>query len=224
MDDRTHLAAAFGFAARLGTALLPHYGGLSLAQLRHAPQVFAAPQVEALPLPLADQRSPRQTVALMDRTGFYRDADEEAVKHAYDQRARTRVYESINVRSDGWYSLAALHLARLVRRRVICTMYESHAGDRTLGKHDDGWDGVIVQMRGAKQWQVWPHADDDPHPVLTQAGDVLLLPRGIPHDVSTPSRPGYSVHLVFAITDEPLTATRPAITTAPPHEQPTTVC
>ncbi|MEV0278569.1 cupin domain-containing protein [Streptomyces sp. NPDC050610] len=220
MDNRTQMATAVEFTTRLWSTLVPHYAG-SVLTLRHA-QVFQAPHVEALHLPVAEQRSPGQTVALMDRTGIYRDADAATVARAYRQRSRLRVYESIHVQSDGWYSVAALHLARLVRRRVILSMYESHADDHALGKHDDEWDGVIVQMRGAKRWQVWPRADSDPHEVLTRAGDVLLLPRGMPHDVSTPGDPGGSVHLTFAITDEPLTANRPALA-ASPHGQHTTV-
>ncbi|WP_329141217.1 hypothetical protein OG552_28480 [Streptomyces sp. NBC_01476] len=52
---------------------------------------------------------------------------------------------ALHSQSDGWYSLVALRLAGLLRHRVVCTMYESRAGDRSLGAHDDEWDGVIVR-------------------------------------------------------------------------------
>jgi ribosomal protein L16 Arg81 hydroxylase len=97
-----------------------------------------------------------------------------------------------------------LRLAGLLRQRVIATLYESRAGDLNLGAHDDQWDGVIVQIRGAKTWRLWPETHGQPHELLTRAGDVLLLPQGVTHEVTTPD---YSVHLVLAVTDEPLAVT-----------------
>jgi hypothetical protein len=32
----------------------------------------------------------------------------------------------------------------------------------------------------------------------------MILPQGMTHQVSTPEEPGYSVHLLFAVTDEPI--------------------
>jgi len=81
-------------------------------------------------------------------------------------------------------------------------MYESDPGDRNLGAHEDEWLGAIVQTCGAKTWTFWPREGGDSQELLTQAGDVLLLPRSIKHAVSTPD---YSVHLVFAfLTGEPI--------------------
>lgn len=149
-----------------------------------------------LPLPLRGGRTERQTVALVDDTEFHREVSDQAIDRAYQERHRTRVYEGLDARSDGWYSLTAVHLARLARCRVACSMYESNSGDATIGAHVDEWLGVIVQMRGAKSWTLWPRADGDPEHVTTEAGDVLLLPRGVKHEVGTPN---YSVHLVFAL-------------------------
>ncbi|MGA5703059.1 hypothetical protein [Peterkaempfera bronchialis] len=190
--------AAFAFLARLGSALVPQYRGRP-GRAVHIPQVFEAPWITGMALPLAERRAPSQTVALVDGTEFHRETDEAAVARAYQERRRTRVYESIDALSDGWYSLVVPHLAKLLRVRVICTMYESHAADSSIGAHHDGWYGAIVQMRGAKHWTIWSDADSDPREVLTQAGDVLLLPKGVTHAVDTPD---YSVHLVFAITEE----------------------
>ena len=106
----------------------------------------------------------------------------------------------MDVRSDGWYSLVAMNLARIARCKVVCSMYESRAGDRTLGPHTDSWFGIIVQFRGAKDWKVWH--DSVAENILLSTGDMMLLPEGLEHDVSTPE---YSVHLVFAlVTSEPL--------------------
>lgn len=169
-------------------------------QLAHLPHAFNEHWIASLPLP-TDDKPPSQTVALVDGHAFHREVNEEAVSAAYSERPRTQVFESIHARSDGWYSLLALRLAGLLRNRVVCTLYESRARDRNLGPHDDQWDGVIVQLRGSKSWRLWPDPHDQPREVQTRAGDVLLLPKGITHEVTTPD---YSVHLVCAVTDAPL--------------------
>ncbi|MEV8333872.1 JmjC domain-containing protein [Streptomyces niveus] len=173
--------------------------------LAHLPAAFEEQWIASLPLPVED-RPPGQTVALVDNDGFQREMNEEAIAGAYARRPRTRVLESIHSRSDGWYSLVALHLARLLRRRVVCTLYESQAGNDNLGRHHDQWDGLIMQMRGVKTWRLWGEQDTQQplEQLLTRTGDVLLLPRGMSHEVETPDD---SVHLVFAVTGEPLAAT-----------------
>ncbi|MFD9869098.1 JmjC domain-containing protein [Streptomyces niveus] len=40
---------------------------------------------------------------------------------------------------------------------------------------------------------------------MTRAGDVLLLPRGVTHEVTTPE---HCVHLLSAVTSEPFAAFR----------------
>jgi hypothetical protein len=176
--------SAFTVHTRLSSAVLPRYP-LATSMAVHLPQVFDKEWMAALPLP-TQEKDPDQTVALVDGFDFYRETDEAAIADAYQARRRTRVYESIHARSDGWFSLVTLHMARLLRRRIICTMYESRAGDRNLGPHEDEWDGLIVQMRGSKSWRLWPHPHEQPHELLTQTGDLLLLPRGITHEVDTP--------------------------------------
>ncbi|MEU3458578.1 cupin domain-containing protein [Streptomyces sp. NPDC006733] len=201
--DAAEYAAASRFLGRLWSAVLPTYRLPEEGQeVVHIPAAFEVASLHGMPLPLAGQRSTEQTVALVDEAGFHREVANDAIVTAYQERPRTRVYEGMDVRSDGWYSVAAIQLARLARCRVVCSMYESDSGDRNLGAHEDEWLGEIVQMRGAKSWTLWPRAGGDPREVLTQAGDVLLLPRGIEHAVSTPD---YSVHLVFAfVTGEPI--------------------
>ncbi|WP_371790408.1 cupin domain-containing protein [Streptomyces sp. NBC_01471] len=187
---------------RLSSAVVPRRTPGPGMQLIHLPHVFPEQWIASLPIPVED-KPPGQTVALVDGAAFHREVSEEAVTSAYAERPRTRVFESIHARSDGWYSLVALRLAGLVRHRVVATLYESSAGDLNFGAHDDVWDGVIVQLRGAKSWRLWPEPHGQPREVLTRAGDVLLLPRGVKHEVTTPDR---SVHLVLAVTDAPLAA------------------
>ncbi|MGW0885896.1 JmjC domain-containing protein [Streptomyces sp. NPDC002671] len=200
MEADTPHATAATFLARLATAALP---GIRLTphRLRHVSGAFDPAWIERLPLPVADTHPPSQTVALADGTAFTRVSAEDVAQERLDQ-PRTQVYESVNVRSDGWFSIATLHLVGMLRRDVICTAYESHTGDHTLGAHDDAWLGVIVQMRGAKRWRIWPTAQGDPDEIVLRSGDVLILPQGMKHQVSTPDDPGYSIHMVFAITNE----------------------
>ncbi|WP_406431894.1 cupin domain-containing protein [Streptomyces sp. NBC_00631] len=195
-------AAAARFLAGLGPAVLP---GIKLTpeRLRHVSGAFDAEMIESMVLPVAEGKAPSQTVALMDGVDFERNTRLDAVALAYQERPRTRVYESLHLRSDGWFSLVTLHLAGMLSRHVICTAYESQAGDRNLGAHDDQWLGVVVQMRGAKRWLVWTSKGSDPEEITMRAGEVLILPQGMTHEVTTPDHPGHSVHLLFAVTDHP---------------------
>lgn len=196
-------AIASSFLGRLWSAIVPIITLPEEVQhpVRHA-QMFDPAYVCDVPLPLASHRQLGRTVALVDKAGFHRKTGERAIESAYLERRRTRVYEGMDARSDGWFSVTAAHLARLARCRVVCSMYESDSGDQNMGAHIDEWFGAIVQLRGAKRWTIWPGLDSDPEEMLMRAGDVLLLPRGIQHDVSTPD---YSVHLVFAfIANEPI--------------------
>ncbi|WP_280483560.1 JmjC domain-containing protein [Nocardia farcinica] len=155
--------------------------------------------VERARLPIGADRAGSQIVALVDAERFDRHGDDHSVGAAYSSRPRTKVYEGIDARSDGWYSVAALQLARLARCRVVCTMYESRSGDLNLGAHVDEWLGVIVQMRGAKAWHMPAQFGQLAHGVTTQPGDILVVPAHYMHDVETENR---SVHLVFAFMTE----------------------
>jgi hypothetical protein len=200
-DEHRRIASAV--LTQLSSVVVPRWrpNGMSLAHLPSAIPEEAA----SLPLPSdPGARGPAQSVTLVAGDDFQRETDEAATAQQYAAWPRTRVMESIETRSDGWPSLISLRLAGMVRRRVVCALYESRQQDTTMGPHQDHWDGVIVQMRGAKLWRLWTDPSGQPREVLTRAGDVLLIPRGVEHDVSTPD---YSAHLAFAITDRPLAGT-----------------
>ncbi|MGP4046840.1 JmjC domain-containing protein [Streptomyces sp. 2A115] len=197
------VATATAFLAPLAAMVLPEIR-LALGQLRHEKGVFTAEWLAVRPLPTAEATQRGQTIALADGAGFTRTTSGEGAARGHRERPRTRVYESLHVRSDSWLSLATLQLAGLVRRDVVCTAYESHAGDLNLGVHDDVWTGVVVQISGAKCWRVWPRAHGSPEEIRMEAGDVMVLPHGMKHEVSTPETPGHSLHLVFAATNRPI--------------------
>ncbi|PNE43469.1 hypothetical protein AOB60_00655 [Streptomyces noursei] len=134
-------------------------------------------------------------MTLIDGVDFQRvSADDAAVA-----LPRTRSYENLHVHVD-WIRLASRSLEVALGRRVTCAAYASQAGDTSLGRHDDDWDGIIVQLEGAKRWRVWTAPEGGPTEIVTRVGDVLVLTRGVPHDVDTPGR---SLHLAFAVTHQP---------------------
>ncbi|MEE1764394.1 hypothetical protein [Streptomyces sp. SP18BB07] len=204
METSTEHPIAFAFLARLGSAALPRIGSSGDGHLAHVQRAFEPSWVEGLPLPVGEEKDVEQTVALINGQDFERETDTRAAARAYEKRPRTRVYESLGVRSNGWFSLAEVQLAGLLRRHVICTAYESRTGDSNLGAHEDAWLGVIVQMRGAKRWRLWPDRSRSPDEIVMRAGDVLILPKHVQHEVETPAAPGHSLHLLFAVTDQPI--------------------
>jgi hypothetical protein len=64
----------------------------------------------------------------------------------------------------------------------------------------------------AKDWQIGEGLLDAAAPpamdITVRAGDILLVPKSLPHLVTTPADPGWSVHLAFAIDRDLAEATR----------------
>lgn len=166
---------------------------------RHVPGLFLPDELADLPLPIGEHKPPEQTVALGGGAlQFTRPETDQQLAEEYQQQPRVKIYESIDGHTGGWPALVTTALGRLANTQATCTVYESSAGEHTLGPHQDDWYGAIVQKEGAKHWYIGDDAIRRPdEPTLTlQAGDVLLLPRGLMHDVATPE---YSVHMGFAI-------------------------
>jgi hypothetical protein len=183
-------------------------GGPHATAFRHFPAAFDRAWLASLPLPTAGNLRPGQPVAVpgCGRLAFERHADSASLRAACEHRPATRIYEEIGWGPGGeaWAALAGQHLARLAGTgpRVTVTVYESVHGDQGLGAHRDTWLGVIVQVSGAKEWQAGeglPGLPGGAHQVTMRAGDVLVLPKNLPHLVTTPADPGRSVHLAFAI-------------------------
>jgi hypothetical protein len=171
------------------------------------PDALDGQWLASLPLPIDQARPPQAPVALLNEADeFERHDAPKALAVAYANHPRTRVYEDIGRDApESWYALTARHLGRLTRcdLQVVCSIFQSAAGDQSLGAHFDTWYGAIIQISGAKTWTIGPGLLNDSGPpveeVVTRPGDVLLLPKGLPHAVTTPPDPGHSVHLTFAI-------------------------
>jgi hypothetical protein len=207
-ETRAAAMQAAEFTGRLWAAISAAGGTCAAtAGYRHFTGAFSALWLAGLGLPTVEDRPPGQPVALLDdRDEFERHYDSQALCEAYAKRPRTLVYEDINRDMGGtWYALTARHLGRLAgsRLEVVCSVFQSAYGDESLGAHWDTWYGAIVQMRGAKDWRIGKFLLSGSHArasdVTTRAGDILLIPKNLPHAVTTPENPGYSAHLSFAI-------------------------
>ena len=197
------------FTGTLWAAILEAGGPRTAGYLPvHFAGAFDTGWLASLPVPLGDDRSAGQPVALLDprHTQFERHTQGAALAVAYATRHRTQVLEDIAAGQPGaWYALASRHLTRLSGSdpHVTCSVFASRYGDETFGAHRDTWYGAVVQVSGAKDWQIGEAlldpAGTPPQHVRTRAGDILLIPKNLAHIVTTPPAPGHSVHLAFAI-------------------------
>lgn len=195
-------------------AAIHSVGGLEPPDRReyHFPGSFDREWLASLELPLDENRPPGQPVALLEDRDieFERHTDNTSLRAAYDSWPRTQVAEDIAAGQDGkWYALAAHHLTRLSNTgpHVTCNIFVSRHGDETFMKHRDAWFNAAVQVSGMKRWQIgealFGSAHQEAREITMNAGDILLVPKYVPHVVHTPERPGHSVHLAFAIDREP---------------------
>ena len=173
-------------------------GGPHATSLRHYPGALDRELVSLLPLPSRGDLPPGQPAALLDQESqpFERHQAGPAIAGAYARRPRTVVLEDIGHGDpEGWAAIACTHLTRLSGSAlpVTCSVYESRHGDEGLGEHRDAWAGVVVQAGGLKEWRLGGAV------LGLRAGDVLIVPKWMPHAVGTPADPGWSVHLAFAI-------------------------
>jgi hypothetical protein len=195
---RTHAAEFFGTlwaALHDASATTP-----PIPAPRHYASAYDPAWLATLPLPIED---PSQPVDLVEGGHFERHDNAPELHEAYHRKPRTRIYVGLH-QSTPWVTRVAEHLTRLTRSapHVMATAYASNSTDATIGAHRDAWDGAIIQLVGSKTWQLGPgllHPGHAIEHVTTNPGDILILPDGLPHAVTTPLDPGHSLHLVFAI-------------------------
>jgi hypothetical protein len=196
MSFASDLCSAHHLATRIWSSM---QAGLALRsdELCYHPKAFCAEWLQSLPLPIGKNKPASQVVALVGRDqpsdkSVFRTSDPQKLAAAYNTKPRTRVYESTEVRSGSWLH----HLSRLLETqascRVICTLYESCAVDEPTPAHHDTWFGALVQLRGTKGWRFGDNLQQE---LVTECGDLLLLPGDVRHAVWTPDN---SVHLVCA--------------------------
>lgn len=105
----------------------------------------------------------------------------------------------------------ARSLARELGAQVFVNAYLTPDAAQGFAEHTDPYSAFLVQLAGAKRWQVRPSADAPVEEVLLRPLDVLWLPAGWLHaGVALPGSP--SVHLTLAVNPLPLTDVVTAIT------------
>lgn len=91
--------------------------------------------------------------------------------------------------------LTARGVSGIAKSRVQANLYGSLVGAPGFGAHRDSHDVIVVQLEGSKQWTVGdPEREEQ---LLMHPGDVIYMPEGTRHDVSTPA--SGSLHVTFAI-------------------------
>jgi hypothetical protein len=92
----------------------------------------------------------------------------------------------------------ARKLADDLGTRVFINAYLTPDSSKGFGEHSDPYGAFLVQLAGAKQWQLRPAPDASRETVTLHPLDVLWIPRGWLHDgVAMPGCA--SVHLTLAI-------------------------
>ncbi|HEU5427787.1 MAG TPA: cupin domain-containing protein [Actinocrinis sp.] len=207
-ETRTPQALAATFTGILWAAIRASDGPRpSEPRYHHIPAAYHPDWLAALPLPTLDSGPPTQQVALIRPGEYDRYLNGDALKQAHEARPRSRSFENVQ-RSCNWLSLVSQHLQRLSASEleVLVSLYESDHGDENLGPHWDVWYSAIVHLTGAKVWTLGHGVMDGTGPtrtLTTTAGDILLIPQGLAHDVSTPADPGHSRHLQFTLCRPP---------------------
>lgn len=159
------------------------------------PGAFTPEWLSGLDLPTREHCPDGQAVSLAG-DGFTSHGDRAELLADYETAPRTWVFERVD-ESIGWLNRAASYLTRLSASPFVVSaaVYDSRASDRPSAAHWDQWYSAVVQVEGAKVWRIGA----DWCRVTTRPGDVLLMPEGLVHAVSTPADPGLSRHLVFDI-------------------------
>lgn len=195
-----HEQVAQGFVGAAWTAL-QSIGGQDAPPTTHGyfPAAFNPEWLREAALPLDTS----QIIHLGDREKFERMTPEEA-EDAYAAHQRTKVYGQFDT---GWVGIAGRYLMMLARREVLFSAFESLPTDETLGPHTDDWGPAIaLQFEGEKAWRLGDAAwQEDAGPTrIMRPGDLMIIPRGYPHDVFTLS--DRSLHLTVGIRlDKPIT-------------------
>jgi ribosomal protein L16 Arg81 hydroxylase len=82
---------------------------------------------------------------------------------------------------------------------IFINLYFTPANSQGFKKHMDTQDVFILQIDGEKEWHLFSDADNDLSPQILhlEKGDILYIPKGVPH--SAQCKNVYSLHLTLGI-------------------------
>lgn len=120
---------------------------------------------------------------------------------------------------DRRLSRASSILSSIFGCYVRANIYITPEGMTGLVPHYDVHDVFVVHISGRKSWTIYENSFDNPTPrhefspgsydvgqakdeLVLSPGDILYLPRGVPHSARTLSEGGSSVHITFGV-EEP---------------------
>lgn len=141
-------------------------------------------------------RGPGQAVSLINGNEHTWFESMNEAQAAYETQARTRFFDGLSPTSGSLLGLLNDTLARATNRRTAVSVFVSDRMDAGFALHTDSWIGLVIQLYGGKHWQFGEALSDV---TCLNAGQLLLIPPGVLHRVSTPS---YSVHLRIAAYEE----------------------
>ena len=128
----------------------------------------------------------------------------------------------LNSAEANWESVR--HLAHIIQAafasKIQCNIYCTPPRAQAFPTHMDAHDVLVVQTQGSKEWRIyedtyplpiqpsafgeclipqltWPKFGTPKASFLLKPGDILYLPRGVPHNAIATDEP--SVHLTFGI-------------------------
>ena len=96
----------------------------------------------------------------------------------------TEIFENLQTLEKSIASHLCFNLIKNYKRSMFFSMFSSVNGSIGLGRHIDVWDNCIIQLDGEKLWRFY-QADQIIFETKICAGDVLLVPANICHDVVT---------------------------------------
>lgn len=157
------------------------------------PELFDEPRLAAIITPRATDHLDRIRDGIAEPL---EDVPSDALRHLAEAKASLRV-RRVHILDEALLELAfAAH--RAFDEEVNINAYWSPPRiDMGLAPHADGYDIVVLQVAGAKDWTLW-REDDSAESFRLEAGDALFLPRGLRHRATNP-HPTASLHLAVGI-------------------------
>jgi ribosomal protein L16 Arg81 hydroxylase len=108
------------------------------------------------------------------------------------KQTHTLVFENLQKNHHSIAQPICIELIKTYGENVFLSVFNSNKKSETLGLHEDEWSNIVIQLKGAKQWDVYDKNGAKEILLITK-GDVLLIPNRAPHEVFC--RADISIHV-----------------------------